>query len=355
MIGHFMMLVGKIELSKYVHELALRSLQSKSKLSQLRWSWLLRPLNSSVTELVNYLQAERVEPTEMALEYENTIAWISLFDSTFILRRFSHAKLSIFEKIEEPETRFENLLIRYFIAERNGSETLALSLLQMLRESFFDHPKGQTLVGAKSLLESIDLLYPSLYKHKTNALVTVHLGHWEIQAHGKKFVSKPLCLFIELLRTNLSISFGELLTAAFDIPNYHESYHYQKIQNLISRLRMISTDFVITTRQGRIYSSIDWNQVSIVSMSRHQESLKQSGILNLFFNSTEEKVTVEKCVMRISISKLKSTFVSDFSRADFERVTGFPRSTASRFLKNWLDQGILAKTGAGKATSYNFK
>jgi hypothetical protein len=349
-----MMLAGKTELSKYVHELALRSLQSESKLSQLRWSWLLRPLHTSVIELVNYLQAERHKPTEMALEYENTIAWISLFDSTFMLRRFSHAKHSIFERIEDPETRFENLLIRYFIAERNGSETQALSLLQMLRESFFDHPKRKTLGGVKSLLESIDQLYPS-YKRKSHSLMTVHLGHWEIQAHGKKIISKPLCLFIELLRTNRSISFGELLAVAFDIPNYNESYHYQKIQNLVSRLRFFFTDFAITTRQGRIYSSIDWNLVSIVSMSRHQESLKQREVLSLFFDTTEKKGAIEKCAMRVSISKLKSSLISDFSRADFERVTGFPRSTANRFLRNWLNQGILVKTGAGKATSYNFR
>jgi hypothetical protein len=349
-----MMQAGKTELSKYVRALALRSMKSGSRLRQLRWSWLLRPSNSSITELVNFLLAERHAPTEMALEYENTIAWISLFDSTFLHRRFSHIKLSVFEKIEDPETYFENLLIRYFIAERNGNETQAWSLLEMLRDSFFSHLKGKALVGAESLLESIDMLYSS-YKHKSDALVTVHLGHWEIQAHGKKIVSKPLCLFLELLKTNLSISFGELLTAAFDIPNYDESYHYQKIQNLISRLRVLSTDFSVTTRQGRIYSSIDWKKVSIVSMSRHQELLKQSKVLNLFLDSAEEKVTIEKRAMCISISKLKSTLVSDFSRADFEGVTGFPRSTASRFLKNWLDQGILGKTGAGKATSYNFK
>jgi Fic family protein len=90
-------------------------------------------------------------------------------------------------------------------------------------------------------------------------------------------------------------------------------------------------------------------------MSHHQVSLKESKILNLFLDSNEDKVAIEKCAMRISISKLKSTLVSDFSRADFESVTGFPRSTASRFLKNWLNQEILVRTGAGKATSYNFK
>jgi hypothetical protein len=78
-----------------------------------------------VTELVNYLQVEKLDPTEMALEYENTIAWISLFDPTFMHRRFSHTKISFLEKIENPETRFENLLVRYFLAERNGHETQA--------------------------------------------------------------------------------------------------------------------------------------------------------------------------------------------------------------------------------------
>jgi hypothetical protein len=354
LIGHFMMLAQKNELSKYIQELARRSTQSESKLRQLRWSWLLHPSNSLVAELVNYLQAEKLEPTEMALEYENTLAWISLFDPAFTHRRFSHAKISFFKKIGNPEARFENLLVRHFIADRNGDERQAQGLLEMLGESFFDHPKGKSLVGAESLLESIDLLNPK-NKQKTHAKVTVHLGHWEIQAHGKKLISRPLCLFIELLKTNRSISFGELLTAAFDILSYNETYHYQKIQNLISRLRILSTDFVITTRQGRIYSSIDWGQVSILAMSRHQESLKKSEILNLFLDSMEEKGAIEKCAMRISISKLKSTLVSDFSRADFERVTGFPRSTASRFLKNWLDQDILVRRGAGKATSYNFK
>lgn len=354
LIGHFTMLAKKNELSKYIQKLALRSVRSESKLCQLRWCWLLHPLNSSVTELMNYLQAEKLEPTEMALEYENTIAWISLFEPAFTHRRFSHAKISFLEKIENPEARFENLLVRHFIADRNGNEMQAQALLKMLRESTFEHPKGRFLTGAESLLESIDLLNP-MNKKKTQAKVTVHLGHWEIQAHGKKFISRPLCLFIDLLRTNLSISFGELLTAAFDILNYNETFHYQKIQNLISRLRTLSPDFVITTRQGRIHSSIDWDQVSVISMSRHQESLKQSEILNLFLDSMEEKVAIKKCAMRISISKLKSTLASDFSRADFERVTAFPRSTASRFLKNWLDQEILVRTGAGKATSYNFK
>jgi hypothetical protein len=351
-MGHFK--DGNTNLSQYIQQLATRSAHSESKLCQLRWSWLLKPSHASATALANYLRTQKTAPTEMATEYENTVAWISLFDATFINRRFNHAKRSIFDKIENAEVRFENLLVRYLFADRNGDAAQSRSLLEGLRNSFFPDSSEKSESRAEALLESIELLKLP-HKDKPRLKTTVYFGHWEIHANGKKFISKPLCVFIELLRTNISISFEELLAAAFDIPKYTSVYHYQKIQNLISRLRILSPDFLINTRQGRIYSSIDWSQVSVISRSRHQESLKQSDISDVFLDSEEEKVAIEKCTMRISISKLKATLSSNFSRADFERVTGIPRSTASRFLKNWMDQEILARTGAGKATIYNFK
>jgi hypothetical protein len=348
------MLATKTELNQYIAELALRASQSESKLRQLRWSWLLQPSSTSIASLIAHLRSEKIAPTETALEFENTIFWISLFDPIFAHRKFPNTRFPLFEKIEKPETRFENLLIRYFIADRNGNEKSRNSLYQNLNDSFFSNPAEGSFKGVDALLESIDQLKPP-HKKILSSEIVVNLGHWEIEAHRKRFISRPLCLFIELLRNNISISFDDLLAAAFDIPKYDESYHYQKIQNLISRLRALSSHFVIHTRQGRIYSSIDWKLVSIQSMSAHQESLKTSGILDLFLDTEEKKQAIARCVMRISISKLKVTLVSDFSRSEFERVTGFPRSTASRFLKNWLNQDILSRSGSGKATIYNFK
>jgi hypothetical protein len=348
------MLAKKTALNKYVTKLALSSSQSGSELNQLRWSWLLHPSSTSVGKLTECLKNQKTSLTETALELENTVLWISLFDPAFTHRKCFHSRSSLFEKIENPETRFENLLVRYFIAHRNGNQKLTQSLLQLLDESFISSSSQATFDGTDSLIDSVELLSQPHGKNPVS-LITVNLGHWEIQAHGKRFISKPLCLFIDLLRTNLSISFDDLLAAAFDIPKYDESFHYQKIQNLISRLRVLSPDFVVNTRQGRIYSSIQWEQVQVLSMSVHQESLKQSGILNLFLDPEIKAEECERSVMRVSISKLKSALVAGFSRADFERVTGFPRSTASRFLKNWVDQEILLKSGAGKATIYIFK
>jgi hypothetical protein len=353
------MLANKTELNTFVTKLALKSSQRGSELNQLRWIWLLQPSSASIGNLIERLESEKSNPSETTLELENTTLWISLFDTSLTHRKLFHSRLARFEKIENPETRFENLLVRYFIADRYGNAGSAQSLLNSLRDSFVSESRESPesndgfFSGSDALLESIEQLNSSEVKNNSHE-ITINLSHWAIEAHDKRLISKPLCLFIELLRTNLSISFDELLAAAFDIPKYDESFHYQKVQNLISRLRVLSPDFVINTRQGRIYSSVSWEKVSILSMSSHQESLKKSSVLDLFLRPENQRAP-DKTAMRVSLAKLKATLASDFSRYDFERVTGFPRSTASRFLKNWLSQDILTRSGAGKATFYNFK
>ena len=98
---------------------------------------------------------------------------------------------------------------------------------------------------------------------------------------------------------------------------------------------------------------IDFFLQAIIFQAQAQNALAKQ-IIGLY---EEMKISIAEITRSRFVIKILDFIFSHpiFKGSSFVKITGIPRGTANRLLKNWLDQEILERRGSGKATSYNFK
>lgn len=334
--------------------LAARLAGSAHELTALRWQWLLSPSVERLQQLFVFTSADAPAP-----ELKNTWLWFSFFDRSFSVlvdNHFSEEGVAF----DDADAFIESLLVRVLIARRDGDQEMEKRLSDILgRMGMSAELTPESLAASLKLLFSVEQVIRQQNEPKADCEISVHSLHGEITIHAKKgkktTISPALCALIDNLSRHANLTYEEALQGVFGIPRYDDTFHYAKIQNLLNRLRTLSQSFGVQTKDGRIYTRIDWARIRIIRASSHQIILQKRRTLSEFRQSEEKLGHESKSGRKVSVGRLRSSLGSAFTRSAFETAAELPRSTAARYLKRWISQQILTKEGGGRATIYRFK
>jgi hypothetical protein len=187
------------------------------------------------------------------------------------------------------------------------------------------------------------------------------MARYEIQetATGKKTISEPMCLALDLLRTRGTVSCDELTQVCFNLRSYDPLVHNGKIFNLLARLKKLTTNRPrFRMKSGHVLADGPWDGILLRKAHLSPADLRFSPEWKgLLYDATEDMPRAAPARHGESPSELAARVPWDkeLSRRDLEQHIGRPRSTTNRILKKWLDEGLIVRRGNARSTRYVLK
>lgn len=356
------------------------------------WRWLADPDAfpiERVMALVRDIKFDEIAFRLTAEDYQlirNALLWLGLFDpASFqpLCRLLNTLKPP--QAQDYPLFNFEREVILYFVAQRDHAETEALDFaknlfwhplwqskdlwLKPLVESFLPTPPQQSFPNDRDPHEYLTLsplgylaqqLKSFLFKSSAYSVkrLTIDLSHSRLSSHGhsKPQISAPLCLAFSLLHAKPVVEAEEFMRVCFGISQFEPEIHQAKIFNLLARMRKIApTELCFYVKSGKIYAEGSWSEVTF--QRRHslagalQDCVEWKSIIKSHPPRQQALLPSDWFVRPVQALKQFEN-KRELSREELEKVTGKSKSTASRMIQRWLEQGILKKTGKAKNTRY---
>jgi hypothetical protein len=354
------------------------------------WKWLSDPARHPVDRIVSLLTAvdlREIAPKLTAEDFQqlrNSLLWLSLFDPGGFASVYK-----IIQSLQIPHIRdfplfdFERKAVEYLISVKEKGESLPLLealrahpmwknqeyLLSAVLEALtsgneLDGPAAEDarfgrLAGLRKSLEP----FFADFEPVQGAELFVDLSNWVVRATSEKrrTISEPMCLAFHLLKSQGSVGFAEMLRTAFGLQRYDATIHDPKIFNLLARMRQFApAGLTLKTKGGRIYVSGSWNGVSFVDRPDgvSRRSLARLGWTELM-NNQARKIPADAGIAKrwltpaAALKQLAGK--KEISRQDLEKLMGMSRSSASRIISRWIEQGWVIKVGNAKRCRYVFQ
>jgi hypothetical protein len=264
-----------------------------------------------------------------------------------------------------PIFSLEELLIRYLLSrkagERPGLETLASHPLWESPELHFRQialSLDDKTVGAPKPLEplcrSIRALLPRPRENRDCLYVDLVSHRVQPPGDSSAVVSEALARALRLFATTESVSFPQAAQECFGLTRYDETTHAPKVYNLLARAKPVLPKGVrVFVKSGIVHSEGSWKSVEFrlphpmsALLDRHEvwQSL-------LAFEETP-KESAPQPPKAVSAKDILSQIDGAVTREQLEKLTQLSRSSATRLIARWVDQGKLERVGKGKKTRY---
>lgn len=185
--------------------------------------------------------------------------------------------------------------------------------------------------------------------------VQVDLRTFELASGSTRTRSRALCLAIELLRLDPSVTFEQFQSHVFGAAAFDPFLHEVRIRNLLNRIKKISVPggVKIQTKEHRIYCSADWSRFRFLRPSPHEAIRSCVAWKKLLLGDAGDPISHRR-PHTVSVDAARKSFPDVFTRSQFERALGLSRSTAGRRLFSWRERGLLTLSSAGPRTGYRF-
>lgn len=163
-----------------------------------------------------------------------------------------------------------------------------------------------------------------------------------------------MCLALDLLGRKECVEYSEFVLVCFGFPRFDSFIHNAKIYNLLARIkRCLPDNLGIKTKNGRIYAQGSWESVCfqrpIGSAALIQRQVQWKSITK---KEPPSKSASSERRFRPAVLLAESPGKKVLSRKELEALTGKSRSSASRLISSWIEQGIVKKVGNAKNTKY---
>ncbi|MBK7889324.1 MAG: hypothetical protein IPJ84_00280 [Bdellovibrionales bacterium] len=247
-----------------------------------------------------------------------------------------------------PIYEFELLWIRYLEALRKREK----GLTDRLRRSIEEHPlASHRELQFQSIGDLISSRFTSDTTQSNAILVDSETG--QIKSSGKVIlISQPAARLIDALVERESLRFDDALDIAFDIRPYDDGVHCAKIYNLIARIKkVLPPSVILQTRDRRIYFRDPRLRISI-TRDRITPTLNLKALKLTIDSQTLRRDTVDRWIHPRLVLKKALGGRKQLSRTELQSLIKASKATTNRWIKLWITQGLIQRTGQGRTTAY---
>ncbi len=342
------------------------------------WRWLEQPESHSVEKIILLLREFVPAHFNHRLTVEdhqffaNSMLWLSLFDpSSEIQVNRILGKMVPSTRSHYPLLKFENLVVHYLIALRDGSD-LAQEYMKALQQdplwdsdeiqfrALVEFATGATKHPPKNL-EGLANSLSDLFRRTHAGRISVNLKTGEIFLKGQSetLISTAMAAAFHLLFTQSRVSCEQFAAICFKLSRYDEIAHYAKIQNLLSRMKsIVGTTLRFGIKDGHVFAEGDWTGVKFKKGLPLTGFDNDLGQLSQRIFGPEVPVSqpgiafAENASRRVEACWSALPWNEGVSRVELEKWLGRPRSTVNRLLKQWIDDGKITRTGNARSSQY---
>lgn len=341
------------------------------------WQWLLEPSRSGMERILivwdnlkPQLQSETLTATDSLL-LENALRWLGLFaviDSSDV---DSQVCSNNYAMSAQPDYLIlEKRFLDGLFAGRDGKHVLLSDIFYGICKDR-DHYQYSIFPTIAAILvnqpEASDQSLDPCFSWFLNSLrsivnlgpkdadnkVYIDLREQKIfcnnpttEIYSEQFISL-ISLFLEKNIVPKRFVFKHCFGISKILPDVHE----KKLANLLSRVHAKFSDrfrFRVSGDSVVLETNADYELV-FLGQSEHAKILYDLEVKKLFTSTAIGENFETAGVLRKSSSQSLGTWVS---RAKLEAYLNISKATANRRIAKWLDDGLLLRKGAGKATRY---
>lgn len=282
----------------------------------------------------------------------NALRWIGLLCPDLkpkfhdFLRTLESQNIPIF-----PIYEFELLWIQYLEVIQKGGKSLASSS-NARRRAIDEHPLASCRdLQFQAVFDSISSRFTSRTSPSNGILVDSDTG--QIKSSGKTvLISQPATRLLETLIERESLRFDDALDVAFGINPYDDGAHCAKIYNLIARIKkVLPPSVILQTRDRRIYFRDPRFKLSI-NRDRLASTLNLKALKLTIDTQTLRRETVDRWIHPRLVLKKALGGRKQLSRTELQSLIKASKATTNRWIKLWIAQGLIQRTGQGRSTVY---
>jgi hypothetical protein len=338
------------------------------------WRWLTNPESFTLEKVLALLKdvdfpalAPRLTLEDCQL-LRNALLWVSLFapSRASSLRRLAQSLVPK-SKAVYPLFDFETHLLEYLSAVQQspskgrplfaqlkkhalwGSQEVFLSQLALLAAG----EVGSVAEPLSLLGKRLSQICVSQHKLEQGKLY-VDLVTFRLQWNeGKDWVlSEPMCLALDLLYRRECVESSEFVEVCFGLPHFDSFIHNAKIYNLLARVkRSLPKSLHIKTKNGRIYAIGEWDSVVFQRPAGCGEVVERQNEWKHLAHAQQPTKNMARPV-KPAVLVAGTDGKKLLTRKELESLTGKSKSSASRLISSWIDQGLVRRVGQAKNTKY---
>jgi hypothetical protein len=253
--------------------------------------------------------------------------------------------------------------IRYWRARREGAAEAAALLNRQRAHPLTARPEHQ--IAALALadrdagpLEALRAQLQGIVGDgiAENAPLIVDISRQRLhRRRSAELLSANLCTAFELVHVRGSVSLEEMALACFGIRRFDPLVHGPRISNLLTRMRRFAPPGLnFHIRSGQVHAVGNWDGVRFLRPQPLVQALRDEPEWKLWIRRdapVEPSPRNDKWVPAATLLR-KVQPGTELRREDLERLTGKSRSSMNRLIANWLEQGLLRKSGRARRTRY---
>lgn len=339
------------------------------------WRWLADPEKYPIQRVMALLKDTAVfdDPHRLTAEdcelLKNALLWLGLFDASS--ERKLHVlveKLNIHVPVFFPLLELEKLVIYYLTARREGDVILSADYLSALKKHSLwsdSRLRFRALLEAvteeKEIVPSLQTLARNLQKlvrpkdRSQDSRLTVDLTkHQVIDSKSRsKIVSEPMALALSLLQERGTVSCEQFAEVCFNLTRYDSTIHQAKIFNLLARLRQLPLgDLHFRLKAGFIIAEGDWSSVTFIRDCALAHALRSQPEWKELVSPPKSSDAPAALRPRQKPKLEELDWKFPVTRRELEERAQLSRSTMTRLLTQWLNDGSVVKVGNARSTTY---
>jgi hypothetical protein len=341
------------------------------------WRWLADPNAFPLEKVLSLLQNTTIQTLSPRLTQEdlqmlrNSVLWISLFvpAQTLTLKKLA---ASLNREIQRRYSYFdfEEMGITY-LSKLQAGEKEAQSILRKLQSHALWKSKDlylPKLFSSVACSDGNDI--PEILRPLSQRLRQICIGQKPVDKEklyvdlltyrvmwkgGKeRIISENMCFALDLLYRKECVEFAEFGLVCFGLRQFDSFTHSAKVYNLLARLKAcLPKSLSLKTKGGRIYAVGTWENVQFERPIGCEEVVqRQSEWRHLFVKELAARKAPEQRRPKPNFFLAEAPGKKILSRKELEALTGKSRSTASRLIAHWIEQGVVKRIGSAKNTKY---
>ena len=340
-------------------ESAVKSAQKAERLYLWTWRWLADPDAASaarVEETLDSFTGDEIR-NRCALGDLRLIAlslrWIAAFQPDFrpLAERFAQAH-------EPPDARwpeacaFERSLAEAFAAK---GASFARALARCKQNLVYTSPGYRWGAAIDALLPRRARASPSDLRAPAGAILVnvqanrVRPPRRRGRAKPDDVLSAPLARLFEAIaaRKGAAISFATILDLCFGIAPYDEDAHRTKAHNLLVRARrLLPTGIELRSQADVLYASGDLERIVVIRGEREFAAPKWLRVAPSPATPHLDRWIRPQAVLR------HARGAGALTRRQMQEMVPCSKATAHRLLSTWERQGLVRRSGSGRAARY---
>lgn len=334
------------------------------------WRWMQNPQGFPAQKISMLFRDTCLAEFSYRLTWEDTqllrnaLLWLAFFDphSERRLKNFLGG-LSSHTSADYAVFRLEYLTIQYLFSLREKNTVVAKDYLVALQthplwgssevhfNRIVESVSGEVATAPKALQRLAENLRTLIYQDPVsrNGVLTIDPNRSHVQSAGssEKIVSEALARGFELLYSKRAVSCEELVSVCFGLRQYDPLIHNPKIFNLLSRMkRLAEPSLTFHMRQGQILSKGDWEGIRFVN------GMEVPELFRALAEETSSRFQSAPATRDSRSLQSPPHWEGMIARRDLEAKIRRPRSTTNRILAQWLEQGVVRRSGTARNTKY---